>query len=423
MRNIKFLFMMLFILITFSTVAQGGKNLGDYVDGDATINPNDKIEKQHTLDSQWESWGGDYAKGLELMQGKGLLEDWFVDGFLPLYDDFMVSEYGSLIFIGQAIAGVLALIYLSWIGWGFLSGDKQWELLPLLRPFAMGLIIMNWIPFVNMVKAPFVQIQKGIYQDYSASQDELNALRIERFMYQQKAIDYVFREGAYYEAMQKEQEESAGNLIKEGIQELGNFFNKLVSPIAELKARLGSGIQLFLGSFVEIIAMWILRAAVYGIFFIQVLFQTILIIIGPLAAGFSILPAFRNSFVSWLTKFINICCYGFIAFIVMKLGVALQKFAFQAEIERYQLMMGNKGEKIDQLLMLGYASNGTSSYGLVVITFLITAIGIFCVPKLADYVIGAAGSNSALLRGASGAISGAAGGKIGMAAKAVGSKI
>lgn len=354
----------------------------------------------HEFNNEFTSFGSSYSEAMEWMQGKGILEEWFTDGFLPLYDEFMKDEYLQLTTFASVLGGVLALMYLSYLGWQFMSGAKQWEILPLLKPFALGLIIMNWGAFVDVVKSPFVSMQKAMYEDYSVHQDQLNALRLEHFVLKQKTMDEIYRMGAEYTTTLEEQKDGAwgavGRFVEEG-------YRKLISPIQNIKARLESSFSFALTGFLEVIALWLLRIVVYSIFFIQVLIQTILIVLGPLAVAFSILPIFSGSFVAWLQKFINVSLYGFIAFIVLKLGVAVQMFAMEAEIDRYKEMIPHANNSVvNEALIISYSSQGIMSFGMVIVSFLMTAVGMFMVPRLADYVVGSGGQHSSFIRGATG---------------------
>ena len=45
-------------------------------------------------------------------------------------------------------------------------------------------------------------------------------------------------------------------------------------------------------------------------------------------------------------------------------------------------------------LLLTYSGSGIMSFGLVIVCFLITAVGILCVPTLANYIIPSGSSNT-----------------------------
>lgn len=351
-------------------------------------------------DNNFINFAEDYGEGMHWLKGKGVLEEWFVDGFLPLYGEFMKDEYTQLTSIASIIAGLMALLYLSWLGWQFLYNQRDWDILAVMKPFGLGLIIMFWGEFVNLVKEPFLLMQNSQMVAYQATDDDLNALRLERFILQQKTLDEVYKMGAEYDTMLNEQEDDEGWLD----ELLSGAYNSLVAPVQNIAARLNSAFNFAITALLETVALWLLRLAVYAIFLIQVIMQTILIIVGPLAVAFSILPAFSNSFVSWLQKFINVSMYGFIAFIILKLGTQIQIFAMEAEIKRYKMMIpDDPGELVNSALIISFSSQGITSFGMVIISFVMTAIGMMLVPKIADYIVGSNGQNSGLIRSAMGA--------------------
>lgn len=337
-----------------------------------------------------------YAKAIDFMQGEGVLETWFTEGFMPLYDNFMKAEYGSYILFGQALACVGAMLYLGYIGWQMISGDKEWEILPMLKPFAIGMVIMNWTLFVDVIKTPLVTLQQAAHEDFNESQQELTALRMVRYKRQQQVVDRLIEEQAKAHAEVEQQNAGNKTLIEEGLDVLGDGLTSLLSPVYELYLRLQIDFQLVVSAVLETIGLWILRICTYLIFFIQVIFSTILIIVGPIAVGISVIPMFSSSFGNWVAKFININLYGFIAFIVLKIGTLLQKFAFTAEIDRYEQMVNTDGTIKNMDLLLTFSSGGIMSFGLVIVCFVISGIGVLCVPTLANYIV-TTGSNASAM--------------------------
>src|SRR3546814_10279885 len=77
-------------------------------------------------------------------------------------------------------------------------------------------------------------------------------------------------------------------------------------------------LQLLATAIMETLAVWILRICVYIIFIVQVIYSTVLIILGPFSVAMSILPAFRDSFSTWIARFISVNLYAGIAYLVMR---------------------------------------------------------------------------------------------------------
>lgn len=337
-----------------------------------------------------------YSKAVQFMQGEGVLEEWFTDSFMPLYDNFMKAEYGSYMLFGQALAAVCSLLYLGFIGWQMLAGDKEWEILPILKPFAIGLVLMNWVAFVEIIKAPLVMLQTAAHEDFNESQAELGALRMTRYKKQAQVVDAILEAQAQARAEIEQQNSGNQSLIEEGLDMLGDGLTSLISPVYELYARLQIDFQLVITAALESIGLWVLRICTYFIFFIQILFSTILIIVGPIALAISIIPMFSSSFSTWLARFININLYGFVGFIVLRIGTLLQKFAFEAEIDRYNQMINDNGTVKNMDLILTFAGGGIMSFGLVIICFIISGIGMLSVPTLANYIV-SSGSNASTM--------------------------
>lgn len=337
-----------------------------------------------------------YSKAITFMQGEGILETWFTEGFMPLYDQFMLAEYSSYILFGQALAGVCALLYLGLIGFQMISGDKEWEILPILKPFAISLILMNWVGFVQVIKTPLVALQTASQADFNESQSQLGALRMQRYKKQVQVVDAILEAQGKARAEIAQQDSGNKTIVEEGLDMVGNGITSLISPIYEMYARLQIDLQLVVSALLETIGLWILRICTYFIFFVQIIFSTVLIIIGPIAVAISIIPMFASSFGTWLARFININLYGFIAFIVLRIGVLLQIFAFEAEIDRYNQMINANGTVKNMDLILAFAGGGIMSFGLVVICFILSGIGMLAVPTLANYVV-STGSNASTM--------------------------
>lgn len=333
-----------------------------------------------------------YQKAVDFMQGKGVLEEWFTQSFLPLYDTFMQAEYGSLILFGQAIAGIAAMLYLGSIGWQMLSGDKEWEIMPMLKPFAIGLVLMNWLIFVEAIKTPIKALTDFAEDSFHESQAELSALRMTRYKKQQQVLDVIYSEAAKAQAEIEQQNAGNQSIIDDGLDIIGDGLTSLLSPVYELGLRMQISMSLAVSGALETIGLWILRVCVYLIFFIQLIFSTILIIIGPISVGMSIFPMFSSSFGNWVAKFVNINLYGFMAFIVMKVGTLLQRFAFEAEIDRYDQMVNADGTVKNMDLILSFTSGSVMSFGLVIVCFVISGIGVLSVPTMANYVISSGSS-------------------------------
>jgi len=128
---------------------------------------------------------------------------------------------------------------------------------------------------------------------------------------------------------------------------------------------------------------------------LQIIYSSILVILGPFAVAVSILPAFRDSFSTWVARFVAVNLYSGIAYLIMYLCALMQEYALQSEISKYQLLVGTDGASADLTKLAWFASNGILSFGTVIIVFIIGAICMFTVPSISTWIISTSGISSA----------------------------
>ena len=311
----------------------------------------------------------------------------------------MQSEYGSSIALGQAIAGIGTTLYLSFIGWQMLSGDKQWEIMPILRPFATGLVLMNWVAFTNIIKKPCDLMRDGAISAFQSEQAQVNALRWKRYKYVNIMADRIFEQQGQALAAQQQQEQANESMLDQMADIVDGLFNvgdTLLAPVYELTARLQVQVSMALSVLLETICIWILRIIVYGIIFVALLFSTFLIITGPIPIGLSVIPNFRSLFTTWVTNFININLYGFVAFTTLRLGMLIIKFGYTAEIERYQQILADDGSVSNIGMFMQVLQSNQFNLGLVAVSMLVTAFGVLLTPKICNLIISGSGVTNAV---------------------------
>ena len=80
--------------------------------------------------------------------------------------------------------------------------------------------------------------------------------------------------------------------------------NKVIKPILEMKERFNITIQLFVTQLLEVMAVWLLRMGIALLMMIQLIYSNVLVILGPFAVAASVLPAFRDSFTTWIARYV-----------------------------------------------------------------------------------------------------------------------
>ncbi|NCD68292.1 plasmid transfer protein [Mucilaginibacter agri] len=334
------------------------------------------------------------SKTLEYLQGDGVYETGVMT-FLKGLKDSVWNHFDLFITDAKALAAILMIIFFAIKSYEMMVGDKRMEIMPLLRPFGLAMIILWWGTFVKVLAFPTDLVANQTEQMFQSEQTIVNDLRLNRANLMLAVANSLYTFQAQTEVAEKESDtwygqawDAVTSTIKQGI-------STVVSPLIELKNRLTIGMQLLFTQLLELLGIWILRTSVYVIFMLQIIYSTILIILGPFAVAASILPAFRDSFSTWIARFISVNLYSGIAYLIMYIIGLMQEYALTSEISKYQELVGKDGLSANLEKMAWFAGNGVLSFGTVMITFLIGAICMFTVPSISTWIISTSGVSSA----------------------------
>ena len=335
----------------------------------------------------------DSNKLLQFLKGDGAFEQWFFKSFNRL-DTSISAEASKVSFLGRLIGGIGATFYLSYMGWQMQSGDREWEITPMLKPFFIGLILLHWTSFYSFVQSPFRVVSTPSQTMFEKIEREANTLRVKRFQKQNQLLDYMIKKEAEEKANQKEldnlKEKGFIDKITDSIKE---GWDKIQTPVEEWFIRMDFKFQRWGADLLEAIGLSILRVCTYLIFFIQKIWSYILIVLGPIAIGMALIPGFESSLTSWVSKFININLYTFVAFTIINIGQQLIISAYTMEIDRYELMINSAGNVDSATIAAFINGNGMLHVTLfTVVAYIVTGIGVLMTPTIADSIVSAGGA-------------------------------
>lgn len=265
--------------------------------------------------------------------------------------------------MARAIGGIAAFLYISKRIYEQMIADNPISLLPLLRPFALVLVITFWGPFVQLLMVPtrgLTSLSDAVYAD----KKHIVADRLEE---KRQAILY-----ADLPSFEENQEKEA-TLWDKGINMLLTTYN-IVSGRAlqhQINFYFMDGIRQLLESLFE--------AVVYLIAFLRTVFCVLLIIFGPLVFAISIFDGFQDNYLQWIARFVNVNLYLPIALLVLSLVQEVLIFVLDAEIASI------KSYLIYQPSMYYVSSLVVPLCGIA---------GLLMVPKIASWIISASGTGS-----------------------------
>ena len=274
-----------------------------------------------------------------------------------------ISHAHILVNMARAIGGIAAFFYISKRIYEQLIADNPVSILPLLRPFALVLVITFWGPFVNLLMVPTKGLTKLSEEVYA---DKKHIVQ-ERLNDKQQAILSTDLPLFY------ENEEKEADLWDKGVNLILTTYN-IISGRAiqnQINFYMMDATRQLLESFFEVL--------VYLIAFLRTVFCVLLVIFGPLVFALSIFDGFQDNYLQWIARFINVNLYLPIALLILSIVQEILIYVLEMEIAQINSML------IYQPKMF-FVSN------LIVPVCGIT--GIAMVPKIASWIIHASGTNS-----------------------------
>jgi hypothetical protein len=92
----------------------------------------------------------------------------------------------------QALCAIFMLIFFSIKIYEMMAGDKQLEIMPLLRPFGLAMVILWWPTFTRVIAYPTDIIASKTEAMFDGSQTEVNDLRVQRAKLMVDLSDQLF---------------------------------------------------------------------------------------------------------------------------------------------------------------------------------------------------------------------------------------
>lgn len=271
----------------------------------------------------------------------------------------MIKNVNELTLIGRSLAALGALLYIAYRVWGHLARAEAIDFFPLLRPFALGLVLANYGLFVETINAvlrPTVAGTSALVQNTNAS---LNKLLSEDSPEWQS---YMGMNGdGNGEQWDKYSSEGVPGLFA-GITDAISF------QVTKLYYKVRNTMRTILSEILQVVY----EAAALCINTLRTFELLLLAILGPLVVGLSAFDGFRHVLVAWLSRYINV-------FLWLPVANIFGSLIGQVQIEmiKYDHSQAVVGGQVDSL-----------PTDVAYIVFLILGIvGYFCVPSITNHII------------------------------------
>ena len=279
-----------------------------------------------------------------------------LNGVLDRLFEEMIPLAGRLIGVAQAIAGFAALWYIAVRVWRHIARAEPIDFYPLLRPFALGLMILFFLPLVNLMNGilqPTVVATRALAGDSQRAiflhiEEEEAALKepppVNAYPVGDGTSEYEQPDGT-----------SDGNGFSTGLQSAFSFLN-----IKSVFKTIMTGLVNLL---YEAVALCINT--------IRTFYLIILVILGPIVLGLSVFDGFQQTLPNWFARYINI---------YMWLPVA-------------NIFGGITSKILENMMTLDQDFFSSTAY---IIFMIISIVGYTTVPNIASHIVHVGGRDTLL---------------------------
>lgn len=327
-----------------------------------------------------------------------------IDGYMLDVLDAMRQALGGAVAIyiddAKILCGILMLFYLSIQAYTLMTGDGKVSILPLIRPFIFFILVINWTTVINLVDIPLNHIDAQAKSKFNDVRGQINQKYQDRLVLQDDVIEAMFQTTEELiqakETVEESNSGSFGSLLDSAtdiIDDIGSF--DILESLAKMQMKIGARVQQALEQVVEYIMMMLFKACIYFLYFLRILMQTMLAILGPFVFALSITNAYRDLYLQWISKYVSVGLYGAIAhisimlaFIIINLGLDTDIRLLTELVDRLNDTSLTEAQRARAQVTAMFSDSGGGITGLVIA--LGTGIfGLLMTPVIATWILGA----------------------------------
>lgn len=214
--------------------------------------------------------------------------------------DTAVDYADALSSTAQLICGIAAMLYIGSKLWKSWAKGEEIDFYSMLRPFAIGLVIIFFSGFTKILDAVVMPIEVATEYVKTSASEKVNSSYTEYFRLQKQVRELKAKADA--ERAVPAEKLSVWRTISKNISDvkdkISNIAGSTSDTIFKFLIDIGSVV-------VEVFTM----ATVYFYKVYVVTAKIVLVLIGPFALALSVLPSFKGNFKAWVAQYINVSLY------------------------------------------------------------------------------------------------------------------
>lgn len=319
-----------------------------------------------------------------------LLDQDMIDLIQGLYDAMTVRQEYYIEF-AQLLCALFMFMFFALESYKMMIGDKKLEIMPLLRPFALSMVVMFWSGFVDIIKTPCRLLTEGEKDSFITNMQRLDGESNQRYALIDEVGQQLIDKSMEVErAGQQVNNTTSGDFFGIG-ESLDNLWNMIKGQYLFVESK----VRYMAHQMIEYVAVTFFQVCTYVVFFLQAIFGTVLIILGPVAFAFSILPGYRDAYLNWIARFISVSLYSVIAYLVLNMAIEVIRLGVLKELNALNSV------KTDPNAFVMYVATSSGNLFSFIASILVAAIGMLTIPSISTWIVSTSGATNAMRTGGS----------------------
>lgn len=290
----------------------------------------------------------------------------------------MIPLCSKLIGVGRGLAGFGAMWYIASRVWRHIASAEPVDFYPLLRPFALGMVVMMFpsvLALMNSVLQPTVTGTAAMVDGSNNAiayllRQKTEAIRKSPAWQMYVGIDGGGDRDKWYQYTHPDGTE-------EGL--LDGIGNDIKFAMAKASYNFRNTIKQWMSEILHVLY----AAAVLCINTIRTFYLIVLAILGPIVIGFSVFDGLHHTLTIWIARYINVFLWLPVANIFGSIIGKIQENMLKMDIQQVN----------------DYGDTFFSSTDTAYLIFMVIGIvGYFTVPSVASYIVHASGANALLYK-------------------------
>lgn len=294
------------------------------------------------------------------------------DSFVNLYEQLdkvreaiITANLNNYMTLATSLGALGALLYIAYRVWRSMANAEPIDVFPLLRPFVLGLLIMNFTWVTSFMDSVVGAIQQSTEAVADSNRSELEQAR--------QSLDNAERQELARKKAEREAEQSEKGFIDKTVDAIKDPSSLIDWETAKYEVK-----SWFINLLRDFL-MWVMECAKLILYTVSSFMILILTILGPIVFAFAIFDGFQQGLVSWIARYIHLSLWLPVANIL-------------------QVMLNSIEIQMCNAQTLAIQSGEGADTWFIIIFYIIGLVAFTTVPTVSGWIVEAGGGGGGLTR-------------------------